>query len=71
MRICLLMIVVALAACETIKPYEKEFLLSPIMDDAGVSALTPSMMSSASAGFEKLAQGAAGTGGSSCPTCGG
>ncbi len=71
MRICLLMVTMALVGCETIKPYEKEFLLSPLMDDAGVASLSPSMMSSAATGFEKLAAGAAGTGGSSCPTCGG
>lgn len=71
MRICLLMVLVALVGCETIKPYEKEFLLNPLMDDAGVASLTSSMMSSAATGFEKLATGSAGTGGSSCPTCGG
>jgi hypothetical protein len=71
MRIWLLMAVTTLAGCETIKPYEKEFLLSPLMDDAGVAQVSASMMTSASSGFEKLAAGAAGTGGTSCPTCGG
>lgn len=61
-----------LLGCETLKPYEKEYLLNPVMDDAGVAALQPALMSSASAGFEKLAAGAPGSaGGSSCPTCGG
>lgn len=72
MRIFLLMVLGAtLVACETIKPYEKEYLLSPLMDDTGVASMTPSMMSSASGGFERLANGSSGSGGSSCPTCGG
>ncbi len=71
MRMCLLMATLALSGCETIKPYEKEFLLSPLMDDAGVAGMSSSMMSSQTTGFEKLAAGATGAGGSSCPTCGG
>ena len=71
MRVLMLMVGLALAGCETIKPYEKEFLLSPLMDDAGVQSLTPSMMVSASGAYEKLSTGSSGSGGSSCPTCGG
>lgn len=58
-------------ACETIKPYEKEYLLSPIMDDAGVSKLQAPLMSQGAAGHERLAAGVGSSGGSSCPTCGG
>lgn len=61
----------ALVGCETIKPYEKEYLLSPLMDDAGVASLSAPMMSAVAGGFEKLGSGAGSTGGTSCPTCGG
>ena len=61
----------ALWGCETIKPYEKEFLLNPVMDDAFVSSLQAPLMSQAQSGFEKLALGGGTSGGSSCPTCGG
>jgi hypothetical protein len=62
----------ALAACETVKPYEKEFLLNPVMDDATVAKTGAGLMTSAAAGKEKLATaGGAAAGGTSCPTCGG
>ncbi len=61
-----------LQGCETVKPYEKEYLLSPAMDDAAVSRLDAAVMSSAAQGYEKLGKGGPGAGGgSSCPTCGG
>jgi hypothetical protein len=60
-----------LAGCETIKPYEKELLLDPLMSDERALGLSASFMSSAAARFEKLAGGAGGTAGTSCPTCGG
>jgi hypothetical protein len=59
------------AACTTLKPYEKEFLLDPTMDDAALSPLKPELMSAASGAFEKLSQAASGPGATSCPTCGG
>jgi hypothetical protein len=60
------------AGCETLKPYEKEYLLSPVMDDRSVDGLRPALMSSAAGSFEKLGTGGPGAGGStSCPTCGG
>lgn len=73
MRIAILLLtVLTLAGCETLKPYEKEYLLSPVMDDDGITKLSANLMSSASGNFEKLAAGApGGVGGSSCPTCGG
>lgn len=72
MRLVILWIATAaLGACETIKPYEKEYLLNPVMDDAVVGSLQAPLMSQAITGFEKLAGGAGATGGSSCPTCGG
>ena len=69
---CGVALVASLCGCETLKPYEKEYLLSPLMDDAGVAALTPAMNGSVQSSQEKLAAGAGGGGGStSCPTCGG
>ena len=58
--------------CKTVKPYEKEFLLNPVMDDAAVAKTSAGLMSSAAAGKERLATaGGAAAGGTSCPTCGG
>lgn len=59
------------AGCETVKPYEKEYLLSSLMDDQGVQTLTPTLIGSGAASIEKLAQGSQAAGGSACPTCGG
>jgi hypothetical protein len=73
MRIVLLAAALAgLCGCTTIKPYEKEYLLHPLMEDEAQVSLSPGLMAAASASFEKLASGAPGSGGaSSCPTCGG
>ncbi len=61
----------ALEACRTLRPYEKEHLLKPAMDDARIGALEPAFAKASAAQFEKLAAGTAqGGGGSSCPTCG-
>lgn len=63
---------IAATGCETLKPYEKEYLLDPTMDDAAVSALNADMMVSGAASFEKLGlAGQGGAGATSCPTCGG
>lgn len=67
----LVCIAAAAAACTTIKPYEKEYLLNPLMDDGKTAALTPSMPSVGTSTHEKFATGAGGGAGSSCPTCGG
>jgi hypothetical protein len=62
---------ITLTACRTLRPYEKEHLLKPSMDDARLQSLDPVYARSAAAQFERLAAGsAAGGGGSSCPTCG-
>jgi hypothetical protein len=62
----------ALGACATIKPYEKEYLLHPLMDDSQIGSLTSDVMGVSCSTFEKLAAGAPGSSGaSSCPTCGG
>ena len=60
-----------LGGCETIKPYEKEYLLDPVMSDERSQGLLPSLMGAASSRFEKLASGSGGAPGTSCPTCGG
>lgn len=60
-----------LTSCRSLRPYEKEHLLKPAMDDGRISALEPTFAKSTVAQFEKLASGAgSGGGGSSCPTCG-
>lgn len=59
------------SACTTIKPYEKEYLLHPLMDDARTADLTPTMPSAGTSTHEKFATGVGGGAGSSCPTCGG
>jgi hypothetical protein len=67
-----LLMALALAGCATIKPYEKEYLLNPVMDDGAVSSLTPGMLSLSCAEFEKLGTSGPGAGAAtSCPTCGG
>lgn len=60
-----------LTSCRSLRPYEKEHLLKPAMDDGRISALEPTFAKSTVAQFEKLGSGAgSGGGGSSCPTCG-
>jgi hypothetical protein len=60
------------SGCATVKPYEKEFLLNPVMDDAAVAKTGAGLMTSAASGKERLATaGGASAGGTSCPTCGG
>ena len=63
--------VVILTGCRVIKPYEKEYLLHPIMDDARVERLSAPYGKSVRPN-ERLATAAGGGGAStSCPTCGG
>ncbi len=62
----------AFFGCKTIKPYEKEYLLSPIMDDESVGKLAVGLHSSGFGEFERISVGAsASAAGTSCPTCGG
>lgn len=56
--------------CAAIKPYEKEYLLHPLMDDASVARLEGSYVSKTKP-LERLAAAGAGSGSTSCPTCGG
>lgn len=71
MRLIMSIAILALSGCHTIKPYEKEFLLNPVMDDAVISALTPEMLGSKCQDIEKLSAAGPGGASSSCPTCGG
>ena len=57
------------AGCRTIKPYEKEYLLHPTMDDARVERLSAPYGKSIRPS-ERLASAGAGSS-YSCPTCGG
>lgn len=70
LAIALMLIVVV--SCKTLKPYEKEFLLSPLMDDTELGFFQSQMPQAAQLRWEKLSAGSgvsAGT--SSCPSCGG
>lgn len=61
-----------LANCVGVKPYEKEYLLSPLMDEAELQSLNSDFRGLCVAPFERLSgSGVGGAAGSSCPTCGG
>ncbi len=65
--ICLILL-----GCVSVKPYEKEYLLNPVMDDKSVSALNSNFANSICGENEKLSSSAPSSGStSSCPTCGG
>lgn len=65
------MIALALVnACKTIKPYEKEYLLSPLMDDGAIARTDNKFGRESCGAFEKLAAAGGGGGVSACPTCG-
>lgn len=58
-------------SCRSIKPYEKEYLVHPIMDDASVERLSAPYGKTVRPN-ERLANAAGGSSSStSCPTCGG
>lgn len=59
----------AVGGCRSIKPYEKEYLLHPTMDDASVERLK-GPFGQARRTKEKLSS-AGGQSSTSCPTCGG
>ena len=74
MRTMALTLFVAAVAsgCAVLKPYEKEYLLNPAMDDDHLGGIDASLMISATTTYEKLGKGGSGAGGgSACPTCGG
>ena len=69
--VALAVVAVALTACKTIRPYEKEYLLGPLMDDAALPALDARFARDGLQRFERLAGTGGGSAGSACPTCGG
>jgi hypothetical protein len=58
------------SSCRTIKPYEKEYLLHPLMDDGAVAKLSAPYGQSIRPN-ERLASSGTAASGTSCPTCGG
>lgn len=58
------------SGCRTIRPFEKEYLLHPTMDDARVESLSGSYGKTMRPS-ERLAASGGGGGSSACPTCGG
>lgn len=53
--------------CASVKPYEKELLLDPLMSDEAGQRLAPSMLYER----ERLGGAAQAGSGNACPTCGG
>ena len=63
---------VVVCSCQSIKPYQKELLLNPTMDEKGISTVASPFAASALVGRDFLASGSpSGSASSSCPTCGG
>lgn len=59
-------------ACQSIRPYEKEYLVHPLMDDGLVRRMGERLMMSQCQAVERLGNAmGGGIGGTSCPTCGG
>ncbi len=63
-------ILLLFTSCTTIKPYEKEYLLHPLMDDQASSRLEGSY-TTRTRPRERLAAVGVSSGSTSCPTCGG
>ncbi len=69
----LVMIITSLVVffgCAVVKPYEKEYLLNPLMDDQSISKLEGSY-NVKTRPKERLAAAGVSSGSTSCPTCGG
>jgi hypothetical protein len=64
------LLAVLFAGCAVVKPYEKEYLLNPLMDDQYVSKLEGSY-NVKTRPKERLAAAGVNSGSTSCPTCGG
>jgi len=59
-------------ACAHVKPYEKEYLLNPLMDDGTLRSLTSDFGAVSFGAFERLSSNTLGaSAATSCPTCGG
>ena len=66
----LVLAALASASCAVIKPYEKEYLLNPLMDDSSVAKLEGGYVTKTRPN-ERLAAAGGSSGSTSCPTCGG
>ena len=64
------MVLIACSGCRVLKPYEKEYLLTPAMEDESVARLSGDY-STRTRPLERLAGVGTSSGSSSCPTCGG
>ncbi len=62
-------VVAATAGCRAIKPYEKEYLVHPLMDDASVERLKGPFGQSKRSKEKLSSLGSQSS--TSCPTCGG
>ena len=62
--------VVTVSSCRAIRPYEKEYLVHPVMDDARIERVSAPYGRTRRSN-ERLAIAGAGGGSTSCPTCGG
>ena len=60
-----------LLGCSTIKPYEKQHLLHPLMDDGKVARLSSDFANSTAGAQQRKLNGGGSVSSSSCPTCGG
>lgn len=67
----LLMVLALLSSCRAIKPYEKEYLVHPIMDEGRVARLSAPYGQSVRPKERLGLAGAASGASTSCPTCGG
>ena len=59
------------AGCVSVKPYEKQYLVDPTMDEVRFQSLESTFGKSVCQENEKLGEGASGGAATSCPTCGG
>jgi hypothetical protein len=64
-------LIIMTTACTPLKPYEKEYLLDPTMDDLSTSRLSSSVDIYLQGQKERLGLGLSLGGETSCPTCGG
>jgi hypothetical protein len=64
-------LMVGSAHCTTVKPYEKEFLLNPLMETETANGLAPKLQIPVLARYEHLGGARSAGGGQACPTCGG
>ena len=61
-----------LGGCVGVKPYEKEYLLHPLMDEGELQSLRSDFPTGCASNFERLSMsGLGGASSTSCPTCGG